>query len=88
MTKQYFNKYKNTAKENIENANTICDYIIAEETEINIKNSTKEGRIKVLVWLSNYHENKKSFGEMSKHDILEFLNNLRKPIIEIQPKDG
>ena len=70
------------AKENIENANTICDYIIAEETEINIKNSTKEGRIKVLVWLSNYHENKKSFVEMSKNDILGFLNKLRKPILD------
>lgn len=68
------------ARENIENANTICEYIIAEETEINIKNSTKEGRIKVLVWLSKYHYNKKYFKAMTKQDILEFLNNLRKPI--------
>jgi hypothetical protein len=49
--------YKNIliklAGKNIENANTICDYIISEQTEINIKNSTKESRIKVLVWLSN-----------------------------------
>ena len=48
--------YKNIliklADKNIENANIICDYIIAEQTEINIKNSTKESRIKVLVWLS------------------------------------
>ena len=28
--------------------NIICDYILAEETEINRKNSTKEGRIKVV----------------------------------------
>jgi hypothetical protein len=46
-TKQYFNSIlTKLARENIENANTICDYIIAEETEINIKNSTKEGRRK------------------------------------------
>ncbi|HKU83645.1 MAG TPA: hypothetical protein VJP58_06355 [Candidatus Nitrosocosmicus sp.] len=59
-TKQYFNSIlTKLARENIENANTICDYIMAEETEINIKNSTKEGVTKVLVWLSNYHNNKK-----------------------------
>jgi len=43
-TKQYFNSIMTQlARENIENAVTICKYIIAEETEINIKNSTKEG---------------------------------------------
>jgi hypothetical protein len=30
------------SKKNIENARTICNYIIAEQTEINIKDSTKE----------------------------------------------
>jgi hypothetical protein len=43
-TKQYFNStLTKLARENIENAVTICKYIIADETEINIKNSTKEG---------------------------------------------
>jgi hypothetical protein len=65
-----------------ENANTICDYLISEETEINIKNSTKEGRIKILVWLSAFHENKILFSKMSKQDILLFLNNLRRPVSE------
>ncbi len=45
-------------------------------------NSTKEGRIKVLVWLSNFHDSKKFFKELTKQEILEFLNNLRKPIAE------
>ncbi len=80
-SKQYFKSILiNIAMENEENVNIICDYIIAEETEINIKNSTKEGRIKVLVWLSKFHDNKISFKQMKKQDILEFLNNLRKPI--------
>jgi integrase len=78
--------YKNIliklANRNTENANTICDYIIAEQTEINIKNSTKESRIKVLVWLSNFLEDKLSFKEMTKQDILNYLNNLRKSTIE------
>jgi hypothetical protein len=72
----------NLSNQSAQNANTICDYLIAEETEINIKNSTKEGRIKILVWLSAFHENKISFSEMSKQDILLYLNSLRKPISE------
>ena len=52
--------YKNflikLAERNLENANIICDYIIAEQTEINIKNSTKESRINILVWLSNFED--------------------------------
>ena len=78
--------YKNIliklADRNIENANIICDYIIAEQTEINIKNSTKESRIKVLVWLSNFFEDKTFFKQMTKQDILNFLNSLRKSIDE------
>jgi hypothetical protein len=78
LSRQYFNTIlKKLAKENKENAITICNYIIAEQNEINIKDSTKEGKIKVLVWLSDFHKNKK-FSEMDKEDILEFLNSLRK----------
>ena len=78
--------YKNIliklADRNIENANIVCDYIIAEQTEISIKNSTKESRIKVLVWLSNIFKDKTSFKEMTKQDILNYLNSLRKSIHE------
>lgn len=67
MSRSY---YKNIviklAERNVENANIICDYIVAEQTEINIKNTTKENRIKVLVWLSNFFEDKTSFKEMIK----------------------
>jgi site-specific recombinase XerD len=82
-TKAYFNKIlKKIAKDNPENANIICDYIIAEETEINIKNSTKESRIKVIKWLSNFYKNKISLKQMTKQDILDYLNNLRRTIAE------
>ena len=61
--------YKNIliklAHRNTENANTICNYLISEQTEINIKNSAKESRIKVLVWLSNFFEDKILFQEMT-----------------------
>jgi integrase len=49
---------------------------------MNVKESTKEGKIKVLIWLSNYFENKKSFRQITKQDILGYLNNLRKPVSE------
>jgi hypothetical protein len=41
-----------------ENATIICDYIIEEQTQMNLKESTKEGKMKVLIWLSNYFQNK------------------------------
>ncbi len=51
----YFNKIlKELAKKNLENAIIICDYIIAEQIEINIQNSTKETKIKILRWLTNH----------------------------------
>jgi hypothetical protein len=79
-TKPYFNSIlKELAQRNIDNAKVICDYIISEETELNIKKSTKETKIKVLVWLSNHHDNRINFLQMQKQDILQFLNSLRKP---------
>ena len=54
-SKNYFKKvlYSLTQKSPT-NAATICNYLMSEETEINIKQSTKEGKLKTLVWLSNY----------------------------------
>ena len=69
-------------EKNFDNASIICNYIIAEEIELNIKNSTKEGKIKILVWLSNHFQDQKSFKDMPKEDILEFLNKLRKSSAE------
>jgi integrase len=83
-SKPYFrNALKKHAEFFPENANTICDYISTEITEINIKSSTKETKIKVLLWFSNFHRGK-LFDLMTKQDILEYLNSLRKPTFEDQ----
>ena len=83
LRKQYFkNSLVILSKKNIENARTICNYIIAEQTEINIKDSTKESKIKILVWLSNHFQDQKSFKDLTKYDILDFLNTSRKSILE------
>ena len=77
-SKPYFRQaLKRLAAVNTENANVVCDYILAEQAEINIKESTKEGKIKMLIWLSNYLA--KSFRQMTKQDILNYLNSLKSP---------
>jgi len=54
--KNYVQKMMNDLlKKSEENALIICDYIIAELNEINLKESTKEGKIKVLSFLLLLH---------------------------------
>ncbi len=67
---------------NSANASILCDYIKAEQNEINIKDSTRGWKIKVLVWLSAYHDHEKPFNLMKKQDILAHLDALGKPETE------
>jgi predicted S18 family serine protease len=46
---------------NKSNAKTIYDYIITEQNEINIKESTKETKIKRIAHLSKYFHHQQSF---------------------------
>ncbi len=66
------------AKRTTQNVVIICDYITCEQNEINIKESTKEGKIKCLASLSNFLAHK-SYRDMTKQDTLNFLNSLKKP---------
>ena len=53
--KQYIqNSLYFVLEKNQDNALIICDYMIAEQNEINIKETTKEGKIKVLVDLLKF----------------------------------
>ncbi|MGZ8854409.1 MAG: hypothetical protein ACXW07_00565 [Nitrososphaeraceae archaeon] len=51
----------------VNNAKSIYGYIINEQNTFNIKESTKEGKIKVLVWLSNHFQDKKKFIDMKNN---------------------
>ena len=62
----------------VENTETICEYIIAEQNEINIRESTKEGKIKVLVDLVKFLEFR-NLKNVTKVHILSYLNKFRKP---------
>jgi integrase len=61
------------------NAHIINDYIIAEEAEINIQESTKSDKIKKLCLLSRFFCHQKCFSKMTKSDVLHYLNSLRRP---------
>ena len=68
---------KDIFNNSLENAKNICDFIIAEQNEINIKESTAEWHVKVLGQLLKFH-NFKDFKAITKEDILNYLNSLRK----------
>jgi hypothetical protein len=48
---------------------------------MNIKESTKEGKIKVLIWLPKYLAFK-MFYQVTKQDILDYLYSLKRPVLE------
>ena len=80
MSRKAFNsRLKALARISFKNASTICDHILAEQTEQNIKPSTAESKVKLLIWLSRYL-NHKPFKEMTKQDVLAYLNSIRKPV--------
>jgi len=62
------------AQVNPTNAAILYDYLAAQQNELNIKESTKESTIKRIIWLSRYL-NHKTFNEITKDDILAYLNS-------------
>lgn len=80
LSKPYFRKILiKLQQSHPENANIICKYIIAEQAEINIKNSTKVGKIRCLCGYLTSFDDKKRFQDLTKDDVLEYLKKLRKP---------
>ena len=63
-------------KENIE---TLCDYVIAMNAEINPNIMYKKNQILIICFLSEFHNNSKLFSEMTRNDVLGYLDSLRKP---------
>ena len=67
------------ARANPQNVIITYKYIVTQRNEQNIKESTVGSIIKKLVWLSSYLQHK-SFPEMTKEDILGYLNSIKKPL--------
>lgn len=61
-----------------ENCSTIINYVMAMQTETNLSGDYRLNVINTLKQLSERH-NSKSFKDMTRQDVLEFLDRLRKP---------
>jgi integrase len=66
-----------------ENCSVIINYILAMQTETNLSNSYRLDTIHKLKQLAEFHgleeKKSKSFREMTRQDIIDFLDRLRKP---------
>jgi hypothetical protein len=61
-----------------ENAFTICDYISSIKSEINPSDHYRRDTIILLCSLSTFFENTKPFKEITREDLLSFLDACRK----------
>ena len=61
------------------NALSIVDFILSLKTEINLSNNHTRNNIMVLTLLSRFHNDLKSFKEMTREDVIAFLDGARKP---------
>src|SRR5919206_710523 len=62
-----------------ENALTICDYMSSLRSEINPSDNYRRDNIIMLCDLSIFFSNAKSFKEITRKDLLSFLDSHRKP---------
>lgn len=60
------------------NALSIADFILSLKTEINPSNNHIKNNIMMLTSLSHFHKNIKSFKEMTREDVLAFLDGVHK----------
>ena len=61
-----------------DNCSVIINYILTMQTEINLSDSYRMDTIHKLKQLAEFHTSK-NFKEMTRQDIIEFLDRLRKP---------
>lgn len=75
LTRQYAERLYKMRKDNTLN---IIDFISSMKTEINLSTNHIKNNIMVLTLLSQFHNNKKSFKQMTREDVLSYLDRLRK----------
>src|SRR5947208_15847061 len=64
---------------NKENAAIICDYISSMIDEVNPADSYRRDVIILLTWISVFFNNSMGFKEITRENILSFLDSFRKP---------
>src|ERR671922_1887447 len=75
----YAKRLKLVGQVSQDNALTICNYIMAMKTEINSSDDYRRTNVAVLTKLSKFFGNQKSFNQITREDVLSFLDSLRKP---------
>ena len=75
----YSNALGTVALSNKENALTIISYINTMRTEANLSDNYRKNLILLLSTFSNYFQNKLSFKEITRDNLLTFLDSFRKP---------
>lgn len=58
-----------------QNVLTIADYLQAMNTEINPSASYRQAQIQTLCYLSSYHNSQILFSEMTRDDIINYLDS-------------
>jgi len=64
-------------RKNKQNAKILCDFIMSEIDNQNIKVSTKLTHLKIICWLSKYLNNKE-FQSVTRDEVADYLSSLRK----------
>jgi hypothetical protein len=62
-----------------DNALIICNYITSMKTEVNLSDNDRRMNIDILGQLSKFYDNQKPFNQITREDILSYLDSLRKP---------
>ena len=62
-----------------DNALTIATYILSMKNEINLSDNYRRLNIYALYRISKFFNNRKSYKELVRDDLLQFLDSLRKP---------
>ena len=72
-----------------ENALIICDYIATVKRDINLSTSYRRTTIQILAELAKFFysstTNSKNFKEMTREDIILYLDSLRRPEVSDGP---
>jgi hypothetical protein len=75
----YSNLLHKVSLSNKENVLTIISYINAMRTEVNLSDNYRMDLIRLLSTFSNYFQNKLSFKQITRDNLLAFLDSFRKP---------
>jgi hypothetical protein len=73
---QHANHLKSLSSQ--DNIRTIVNFILSMKTESNLSDSHRTNYIKILCRLSQFHDKAKALKEMTREDVLSFLDSHRK----------